>query len=65
MTSSLMLSRCSFSLLLRATCVIDKVYRRIGVYRLERCGWEADRNLLKAGRADMAVLERVGEFRKR
>ena len=37
---------------------------RIGVYRLERCGWEADRELLQAGRADRAVLERVGEFRE-
>ena len=37
---------------------------RIGVYRLERCGWEADRELLQAGRADRAVLETAEEFRE-
>ena len=46
-------------------CVRDRQSLwRIGVYRLERCNWEADRELLQAGWADRAVLERVREFRE-
>jgi hypothetical protein len=46
-------------------CVRNReMLRRIGVYRGEGCNWAAERDLLRVGWAERAVVDRMAEFRE-